>query len=163
MTTAERTALSELIAGELERCNGSVDAGEVAQRIVPELDREVLEQLAWSRVRSLVVDYIAQKRPPATKKAKNGGPPASARWAQVREVKDALDQWYVSFMDRPSKHILECSPEDLTDSADWFESRAEGYLARAEAYRKLAAAIRRAKGSTAADLPREKVRRILNA
>lgn len=161
MTVATDITLHDLIAEEVGRAGSSLDAGEVAERIVAELPREELERLSFKATRREVVEYVAHLRPSATPNM-NGN--ISGRWEKAKEALDDLETWRIGFMDdRPMKALLDCSPQELDESAEWYEARAEGYAMRANAYRELAKAIRRAKKATPADLPREKVRRILDA
>ena len=157
--TATETSIHDLIASEVDSTNGNLDPAEIAGRILSDLTGDEIKALAWQRVRSGVVSYVASLRPPTQSPSGNG----SARWEQVREVADILDSWRVSFVDRPMKALLDCSPADLEDAAEWYERRAEGFALRAESYRKLARTIRRNGASTPADLPRQKVRMILDA
>ena len=158
MTVLE-VSLSSLIDGEIEQSNGSIDAREVAERLANDLPLAERDELVIAAIHSRVTARLANKRPPAVRKETN----RSGRWEQVRENRDLLDDWYLSFTDRPSKSLMAATPEDLLESADWYAKRAEGYEARAEAYSKLARLLRRSKVSVVADLNREKVRAILNA
>lgn len=156
------TVVRELIASEVESVNGSLDPGEIAERIVAGLSPEELrEQAVWA-LRREVAQFVAALRPPTQPPSSAKG---SARWEQVKDARDLLDDWWVSFQDpqRAGKRLLDCSPADLLDAAEWYEKRAAGYQARADAYSKLANTLRRRKVATPADLPREEVRRILNA
>lgn len=157
METETRTSLSELIAQQVERANGSLDIEDMAARIVRQLSPDELQERALHDIRDHVARWVASRRPPTSSEGNE-----SARWNQVRESRDLLDEWWVSFQGRAPKPLLDCSPEDLDDAAEWYEVRATGYAARAEAYRKLAKRTRRAGGSVG-DLPREDVRRLLNA
>lgn len=161
MTATAEQSLTQIIRDHLEGCNGSIDTEAIARELISELDPEMREEVLVSSLRHKVSGVVAGLRPPATD-AKSK-PARSGRWDNVSDNRDVLDDWYVSFTDRPSKALMDCSPQDLDEAAEWYELRAEGYKARAESYRALAIRVRKARKGSPADLNRDEVRRILNA
>lgn len=151
--------VTELIREQLDRANGSLDYEALAEAIARDLSPEDQHHYMVRGLRDVVAAKVASLRPPATR----GEAGRSARWDQVKDARDVLEDWWVGFQDRPSKPLLNCSSADLLDAADWYEKRAAGYQARAAAYTKLANTLRRRRASTPADLPREDVRGILDA
>lgn len=155
---------SDLFDQVMDDANGGIDYGEAAEAIVhgftPDEFTEFARPLVVAAVRERLRNHIAQYRPPAISRKTSG---RSARWDNVKEVRDRLDEWWVAFTDRESKPLLDCSASDLDEAAEWYAKRAAGYQARAGAYQTLASEIRKARKSCAAELSREKVRRILDA
>ena len=160
MITTDEKTLGSMIREHLEGANGSVDLDAIAEALAEEIDAEMARAVLVKGLRSRVAALVAADRPPATF-SNNGN--RSGRWDQVAQNLDKLDDWYFSFTDRAPKHLMDCSAQDLDEASEWYEKRAEGYAARAESYRKLATRIRKSKKSSPADLPREEVRRLLNA
>lgn len=153
--------VTELIRQQLDRANGSLDYDALAEAIARDLSPEDQHHYLIRGLRDVVAAKIASLRPPATRAP--GGATRSARWDQVKDERDRLEDWWVGFNSRPPKPLLNCSPVDLLDAAEWYEKRAAGFQARAAAYTKLANTLRRRGASTPADLPREDVRSILDA
>lgn len=159
MTTAqEQRALQELLAEYLDNSE-SLDYAELAESLAEELGPDEQRHFLIRGLQDSIRIYVAHLRPPT-----NGrGAGTSRRWDQVGEARDILNDWWVGFEERPSKPLLDCSPVDLLEAAEWYEKRALGYQARADAYSALARKLRRTKVSSPRELPREEVRRILNA
>lgn len=152
-------SITELIRDYVDHANGSLDYNELAERIAADLPPEDQHRYLIRGLREAVAMAVCGMRPPT-----HADPSRSARWDQVKDARDVLEDWWVAFNDgRPGKPLLNCTPADLLDAAEWYEKRAAGYKARAEAYTKLANTLRRHSVQTPADLPREQVRKILDA
>lgn len=160
MTTAEQVRINTVIREHMANLNGSLGTREVAEAAIVELSPEQVHGLAIEGLIDRVLQVTASMRPKVKLSSKSS---PSSRWETVKEAQDILEDFWVGFEDRAGKRLLDCSVPDLEDAAEGYEYRAETNRVRAESFRKLAAKLRRSKGSVVADLDRDEVRRIFNA
>lgn len=160
MTTAEQVRVNTAIREHMENLNGSLDTRAVAESAIGDLTDAQVRDLAIEGLIGRVRQITSAMRPTVKLSSKSS---PSSRWETVKEAQDILEDFWVGFEDRAGKRLLDCSVPDLEDAAEGYEYRAETNRVRAESFRKLAAKLRKSKGSVVADLDRDEVRRIFNA
>lgn len=160
MANQVKSQASALVRDYIENLNGDLNYREIAEAVIDDVPKDELRDLAIEELINKASEYICHRRPPVA--ARQAAP--SGRWDSVRATRDFLEDFWVSFQGgRPGKRLLDCSSADLDEVAEWYTKRAESYAARADAFVSLAERVRKAGVSIVDELPRDEVRRVINA
>lgn len=164
-TLAESKALeisiSALIQQELERA-AVPDTEAIAKAVARELSDAERIHYATQGIKDYVRTILARHRS-GTMASRPGN---SARWDAVKadQASGDLDlQRYSVFTGKTRKWLLDCTPNDLLEGANFHAEIGTHHLAASEQLTKLAGVLKRANAQVVGDLPEKKVIGVLSA